>query len=256
MGSDAVKVKTAVRLLRGIFFQAVARGRASNTTPVYLFHPLTHDSLSSSIMYRSLHPPSTTSPFVEDQTALGAQPYLQFEDISTSELALREKRARQVPTENVKRWQKALGETLSTVKYFRGNLHMMATFGTFLLHRHKANVHDYEEFKAMMEEDQVEGVVKTICTGLTDRILSTICQHPKTHNIENPAVKAIPPPTYSAYFMVRHKKEMPDVQLDVYLEHDISNNRVDCLSRKWSRHIYGLHHQVKLLDVNLVDLER
>lgn len=258
MGNDPKNVKTVLNRLRGAFFQAIARGKAHLTQSLYLLNPIQEEQVSARVIFESVWPggQSVRDRWGRSSKALGVKACLEagwIEDAGSTQYG---QRTEKIPTENIKRFGKSVNKALATAKYFRGNLHMSATFGVFLLQRYKGDVHDFEALEAMMDEDQVEGGVDYESVSLEDIVLTKITASTLLTDPSNPTnISVTPKPMYGAALLVKHK-DVADLRLDVEFMHEQHTGDVSCPTRRWSRFIYGPQQNVKLLDVSLVDLQR
>ena len=252
MGNDPENIKQVLVRLRGCVFQAVARGRINHLPIIHLFRPVSHHRLSSSVNFQQAN--SQGLPPMSWERPVGVKPSLEPVGASDMDVVERVQAARPLPKGDSKRFTNAVKKAFSTAKYFRGNLQMRATFGTFLLQRFRGNIQDVEEFEIMMGEDQVEGGVSDV--ALKDNVLDSFVQHEMfLHPLDQTQTRVQPEPSYSGSFLMKHKKDIADLRLDVDFSYDTKTKDIGTPTQRWSRYIYTPDHPVRLLNACLIDLE-
>ena len=256
-GENPDNVKLALNRLRGSFFQAISRDNAGHTEAVYLFNPVPKNARASQIRFVPVYPPGMKSNMHDESMALGVKSCLDPTEVDDDELRSRTIRAEELPAENANRLKKAMVKALQTAKFFRGDLRMRATFGVFLLKRYRRGVSDFEGFEAMMSEgDQIDGDVDPNTAQLGSEIVGRLLQAPGIYPGDVNESSVLPKATYSAKFLMKHKHDIPDLRFEAEFGYDQAAKYTHNLTRKWSRSIHAPGHNVKLLDICLVDLPR
>ena len=252
-GNDHEKVKLVLNRLRGAFCQAISRDNASHTKAVYIFNPIPKPAQRSIIVYEPIRAPGASS--TDDSDADGVRVSLAPADIDDEDLRRRTQRAQELPADNAKRLKKAMIKALTTAKYFRGNLRMRATFGVFLLKRYRRGVNDVEGFEDMMNEDGVDGNLDANSVYFRSNVVEELKGNPIVWKPQGDP-PALPKPTYSAKFLLKHKHDVPDLKFEAEFDYDEEGSYPLSLAKRWSRFIHAPGLTVKLLDVCLVDLTR
>lgn len=257
-GDHAANVKQAVKQLRGAFFQAVARDRASQSQPTFLLMKvkgidpaakieMTHFLASSEKSSGS----KTTLVNKEGQNVIGARPRL-LEPASDDPLEISS-------AEDVASISTTLERSLPTLQYFQGNLEMRARLGAFVLRKYRQGDHTFEDFQEMLDDDEVDGAVYSEVDVPGEVMLDRLARNREILNpgfggYERSDVLELKP-TFAVTFLVDARDRLL-LKLDVKFAYDEDGN-IEQLSRTWSR-LPGANPQqtLKTLDMCLINLKR
>lgn len=255
-GDKPENVKQAIKRLRGTFFQAVARDRASQSQPKFLItksQAIDPEAEVEMTPFLSSHEQGSKSTLQDrdGKNVEGARPCLVDHVLDDSHTFSREK--------DVAAVKKVIERALPTLQNFQGNLEMRARLGTFVLKKYRKGMHSFEDFQNMLEDEEVDGGIYTETDVSGDDMLFRLEHHremmlPGSGSYERPDVLNIGP-TFAATFLV-NLNEKSLFKLDVKFIRN-ENRNIERVSNIWSR-MPSADPTVtlKVLDVCLIDLKR